>query len=139
MKSTMLAACAALMLALAPAGAAEPEGAEAARAVIQSQLDAFDREAVDEAYEYAAPTIQRMFPTPGIFGEMVQRGYPMVWDPADTEFLDAEPRGDGSLIQRLRLVDKAGRPFIAEYRMEMIDGEWRIAGVQIVEDRSIGA
>ena len=122
----------------ASAEAEEPSGAEAARAVIQSQLDAFQSEAVGTAYTFAAPNIQRMFPTPEVFGRMVRNGYPMVWDPAETDFLSAEPRGDG-IVQRLRIVDQAGVPYIAEYIMREVDGEWRIAGVQIKKDDSYGA
>jgi len=132
---TLAAACV-LSCALAlPAKADDPAGGDAARAVIQSQLDAFASESVDEAYEYAAPNIRRMFPTPGIFGRMVRRGYPMVWDRTDTEFLGAKKLGDG-IVQRLRLVDGKGQPYIAEYMMILVDGEWRIAGVSITKDES---
>lgn len=125
------------MLGFGAVHANELSGAEAARAVIQSQLEAFQRQAVDDAYQYAAPNIRRIFPTPDVFGRMVKNGYPMVWDPAETEFLDAEPRGD-AIVQRLRFVDRKGRPYLAEYMMLMVDGEWRIAGVEIKEDRSYG-
>jgi len=132
---TLATACA-LTLALAfPALADDPGGAEDARAIIQSQLDAFEAESVDEAYEYAAPNIRRMYPTPGIFGQMVKRGYPMVWDRADMEFLEARKLGDG-IVQRLRLIDGKGQPYIAEYMMIMVDGAWRIAGVSITKDDS---
>jgi len=120
-----------------PARAEEPSGAEAARAVIQSQLDAFRSESVETAYDFAAPNIQRMFPTPEVFGRMVRNGYPMVWDPAETDFLTAEPRGD-TIVQRLRIVDQGGVPYIAEYIMRQVGGEWRIAGVQIKKDDSYG-
>ena len=118
--------------------AEEPPGAEEARAVIQSQLSAFEDEAVDTAYGFAAPNIQRIFPTPEVFGRMVRNGYPMVWNPSETSFLDAEQRGD-TIVQSLRIVDQAGSSFIAEYQMVMIDGEWRISGVQIKKDDSYGA
>lgn len=130
----------ALMFAVALTGKAyaeEPKGADAARAVIQSQLDAFQDEAVDTAYEFAAPNIKRMFPTPEVFGRMVRNGYPMVWDPAQTDFLDAFPRGP-MIVQRLRLVDQAGVPYIAEYALLQVEGEWRIAGVEIKKDDSYG-
>jgi hypothetical protein len=78
-----------------------------------------------------------MFPTPGVFGSMVKRGYPMVWNPADAEFLDAKPMGDG-IVQRLRFVDQQGRAHIGEYMMVQVDGEWRIAGVKITRDESLG-
>jgi len=125
-------------LALAGNGYAdEPDGAEAARTVIQSQLDAFGEESVGTAYSFAAPNVQRIFPSPDAFGRMVRNGYPMVWNPADTDFLDAVPRGD-MIVQRLRVIDQAGVPYIAEYIMIEIDGEWRIAGVDIKKDNSYG-
>jgi hypothetical protein len=105
--------------------------------VIQSQLDAFSAESAADAYAFAAPNIQRIFPTPEAFGRMVQRGYPMVWDPADAEFLDAKPRGNG-IVQRLRFIDQKGRAHIAEYMMVKVDGDWRIAGVSITRDDSFG-
>jgi len=134
---TLATACALSLALVFPAMADDPAGAEDARAVIQSQLDAFEAEAVEEAYELAAPNIRRMFPTPQVFGSMVKRGYPMVWDPADSEFLDARPEGSG-IVQRLRFVDRKGQPYIAEYTMAKVDGEWRIAGVRITPDQSFG-
>lgn len=132
---TVFAFC---MLYAAIARAAEPDGAQSARDVIQLQLDAFQEESVESAYRFAAPNIQRLFPTPEVFGRMVRNGYPMVWDPSDTAFLEAFPRGD-MIVQRLRLVDQAGVPYIAEYAMLLVDGEWRIAGVEIKKDDSFGA
>lgn len=135
----MLACALAIAVAFSGAGrAGEPAGAEDARAVIQSKLDAFQAEQVETAYDFAAPNIRRIFPTPDRFGNMVKNGYPMVWDPAETSFLDAAPRGD-AIVQRLRIIDKAGRAYIAEYTLQLIDGAWRIAGVQIEEDNSYGA
>ncbi len=136
--NSIFAASFCLALSLLPAAAEEPEGAQAARSVIQSQLDAFRDEAIARAYTFAAPNIKRIFPTPDVFGRMVRNGYPMVWNPSDIEFLDAAPRGD-VIIQRLRIVDQAGVPFIAEYAMRNVDGVWRIAGVEILKDNSFGA
>ena len=123
---------------LGPVHAEEPAGSDAARAIVQSQLDAFQDEAVDQAYDFAAPNIRRMFPTPEVFGRMVREGYPMVWNPADVEFLQAFPRG-AMIVQRLRIVDQKGVPYIAEYALMKVDGEWRIAGVEIKKDNSYGA
>lgn len=123
---------------ITPATAEEPSGADDARSVIQLQLEAFQDEAVATAYEFAAPNIRRIFPTPEGFGKMVRNAYPMVWDPAQTEFLQAEKRGS-MIVQRLRLVDQKGVPYIAEYAMLMVEGAWRIAGVEIKKDTSYGA
>ena len=134
----LCAAAVLIGLSLGPAWADEPVGSNAARSVIQSQLDAFDEGAVSDAYRFAAPNIQRLFPTPEVFGKMVQGGYPMIWDPSQVEFLDALSRG-AMIVQRLRVVDQAGVPYIAEYAMLEVEGEWRIAGVEIVRDDSFGA
>lgn len=132
--------CAAAMLCLAfagPAFADDPVGAEDARATIQSQLDAFQAEAVEDAYQFAAPNIQQLFPTPRVFGQMVKRGYPMVWNPRTAEFLGAKKRGE-SIVQRLRFIDQNGGSHIAEYIMVLVDSEWRIAGVSITRDTTFG-
>lgn len=136
---TRILGAAVVTLALAGNGYAdEPDGAQAARAVIQSQLDAFGEKSVETAYGFAAPNVQRIFPSPEVFGRMVRNGYPMVWNPSDVDFLEAVPLGP-NIVQRLRVVDQAGVPYIAEYMMVEIDGEWRIAGVEIKKDNSYGA
>ena len=134
---TLAVACLIAASLAMPAHAEELDGAADARAVIQSQLDAFGAESAEGAYEFAAPNIRSMFPSAKVFGMMVKRGYPMVWDPADTEFLDAKKRGNG-IVQRLRVIDQKGRAHIAEYMMVQVDGEWRIAGVSITRDESFG-
>jgi len=136
---TLATACALSFCLAMPAHADDPDAAAAvaARDVIQSQLDAFEADSAKDAYEFAAPNIRRMFPTAQIFGRMVRQGYPMVWDPADTEFLDAKQDGD-RIVQRLRLIDRQGQPYIAVYMMMQVDGVWRIAGVSITRDDSFG-
>ena len=134
---TLALACSLSLTLALSAHADNPSGADDARAVIQSQLDAFEAKSPEDAYEFAAPNVRRIFPTPQVFGSMVKRGYPMVWNPSDTEFLDARTMGEG-LVQRLRIVDRAGQPYIAEYMMVMVDGDWRIAGVSITRDESFG-
>lgn len=134
---TLAAACLIVASFAMPAHADDAEGVAEARAVIQSQLDAFVAESAEDAYEFAAPNIRSMFPSAKVFGQMVKRGYPMVWSPADTEFLDAKKRGNG-IVQRLRVIDRKGRAHIAEYMMVQVDGEWRIAGVSITRDMTFG-
>ena len=53
---------------------------------IASQLDAFLKDDFARAFEYASPSIKRMFRNSDNFGMMVQRGYPMVWRPANRDF-----------------------------------------------------
>lgn len=124
----------ALALMGSPAAHAQDGGADAARAVISEQLEAFSRDDWAEAFTFASPNIKRIFETPERFGQMVRGGYPMVWRPSTVEFVETigePPR----LLQRVLLTDAEGRLWIARYEMiQMEDGSWRINGVQVEEE-----
>ena len=57
--------------------------------VIENQIAAFKNDDFAQAFSYASPSIKSMFGTAENFGVMVQRGYPMVWRPADVQFMDS--------------------------------------------------
>lgn len=121
----------ACVLALTLSGWVGPAKAdEAARQVISDQLDAFQQDDFETAFTYASPMIKRLFGNSQNFGNMVRNGYPMVWRPAEVEFLEAEPQGEG-LRQNVLIRDSEGVYFELEY--EMIPGEdgWKINGVQV--------
>jgi hypothetical protein len=105
---------------------------------IQSQMDAFLKDDVVTAFTFASPNIRNMFQTPENFGRMVQQGYPMVWRPEDVTFGDLRSIA-GGLYQTVIVKDAAGNLHHLDYRMEMIDGEWRIAGVQILQAPEVTA
>jgi hypothetical protein len=119
---------AALMLAAAPV--AQAGEAEDIQAVIQRQLEAFQRDDWSEAFTFASPMIRGMFGTPERFGGMVRGGYPMVWRPSRVEIgpLEQTPRGP---VQLMYLEDSAGVLHVAAYEMILVDGAWRINGVRI--------
>lgn len=100
------------------------------RAVISAQIEAFEIDDFEQAFSYASPTIRQVFRTPENFGVMVQRGFPMVWRPADVRFLDLENR-DGALWQDVMVRDAAGDVFILEYEMIELEAGWKINGVRI--------
>lgn len=102
----------------------------AMEAVIAEQIEAFKVDDFDRAFTFASPTIQGMFGTSENFGMMVRQGYPMVWRPADVQFLQAETR-DGALWQDVMIRDAQGRTHILGY--QMIEGEdgWKINAVQL--------
>jgi hypothetical protein len=99
---------------------------------IQGQIDAFLQDDFGSAFTFAAPNIRNMFRTPENFGTMVQQGYPMVWRPESVAFGDLRSIS-GGLYQTVILTDAAGNLHYLDYRMLMIDGQWRIAGVQILQ------
>ncbi|MFY9241073.1 MAG: DUF4864 domain-containing protein [Roseovarius sp.] len=100
------------------------------RAVISAQIEAFEIDDFEQAFSYASPTIRQVFRTPENFGVMVQRGFSMVWRPADVRFLDLENR-DGALWQDVMVRDAAGDVFILEYEMIKLEAGWKINGVRI--------
>jgi hypothetical protein len=119
-----------LLAVLAIVWPARADPAAESRAAIERQLDAMAAGDFDGAYAIASPGVQAAFPSVEIFEHMVRNGYPMVVAPRARTFLGAEQRG-GVLVQRLRLVDRAGQGWVARYFMQEIDGVWRIAGVEI--------
>lgn len=105
--------------------------------VIGSQLEAFNARDVEAAWQYASPMIQRIFRTPGNFGMMVQRGYPMVWTNRDAEYLELRDLG-AVKVQRVLIKDVEGVPYVLEYEMLKIGPDWRIGGVSILPAPEVG-
>ena len=133
MRSTLLAAAALAVLA-APLRADET----AIRGVIDDQIAAFRQSDVEGAFGYASPSIQGLFGSPSNFGRMVEQGYPMVWRPAEVEYLRADPRGPG-WDQDVLITDGAGRLHVLRYSMVETATGWRIDGVRILDAPEVGA
>ncbi len=127
MKQIIFAICTAAALSLAPAARAQ-EGP--IRAVIEAQIEAFEADDFETAFNFASPTIQGMFGTAQNFGAMVKGGYPMVWRPDTLRFLALEERG-GLLFQDVMVRDEAGALHILEYQMQQGEDGWLINGVSI--------
>ncbi|MEO1018199.1 MAG: DUF4864 domain-containing protein [Pseudomonadota bacterium] len=120
-----------LLGVLFAAGAARADNASdqaAIVAVIQSQLDAFQRDDGAAAFSHAAPGIRARFGSADNFMAMVRGGYSSVYRPQSVEFLDLITY-QGVPAQRVLFVGPDGEPVIAIYPMEQqADGSWRIAG-----------
>ncbi|MEM8539023.1 MAG: DUF4864 domain-containing protein [Pseudomonadota bacterium] len=106
--------------------------------VIGSQLQAFNDRDIDEAWQYASPNIKRLFGNPGNFGNMVQQGYPMVWDNAEVRFLELRDVR-GNLWQKIMLRDANGALHILDYQMIETAQGWQINGVQLLPSPDVGA
>ncbi|OAN71184.1 hypothetical protein A8B78_20340 [Jannaschia sp. EhC01] len=107
-------------------------------AVIGSQFNAFRAEDVIDAWQYASPNIQGLFGDPQNFGRMVQQAYPMVWNPAEVDFIDLQTFG-AIIVQRVEVVDQAGNLHYLGYAMIETEDGWRINGVQVLQAPSLGA
>ena len=109
------------------------EERNAIRAVVQAQLDAFQRDDGAAAFGYASPSIRAMFRSPERFMAMVREGYAPVYRPRQVEFRDVV-QWRGRITQRVRLIGPDGVPVIANYLMErQDDGSWRIDGCILEE------
>ena len=117
----------ACLLLAAPQARAEPPKA-GIRAVIEDQIAAFRAGALDRAFAHASPDIRAKFGDAETFGRMVRSGYPMIWRPAGWEWAGLAREG-GAWMQTVVIRDGSGRFHEADYRMEMVDGDWRIDGV----------
>ncbi|MFM2355317.1 MAG: hypothetical protein RLZZ528_1053, partial [Pseudomonadota bacterium] len=93
----------ALLLSVAPLRAEEAANTEI-QGVIQSQIEAFLAKDEGLAFSFATPMIKGMFGSPAVFGDMVRRGYPMIWAPSDVEYLGLRAEG-GRTLQRVLVRD----------------------------------
>lgn len=126
----------ALLIAFATSGACAAaeipdRDAQAIRAVITAQLDAFAQDDAARAFSYATSGIRAQFGSADAFIAMVRTTYPVVYRNRSVQFESARSI-DGEIIQPVRLTDIEGRAWLALYPMRRdADGSWRINGCQL--------
>ena len=124
-----------LLVALLLSFAVPAAGADvsAAQNVIRSQEQAFARGDAAAAYSHAAPVIQQIFQHAEIFMQMVQQGYAPVFRHQSFEFGEARVV-DGSVAQRVNIVDEKGEAWEALYTLEQQpDGSLKITGCSLLK------
>ncbi len=120
-----------LLTLAAPARAADDVAA--AQGVIRSQVEAFSRDDAAAAYSYAAPAIQEIFPQADIFMSMVRNSYAPVYRHKSFDFGEARV-ADGTIVQRIHIVDADGIPWEALYTLELQpDGSIKITGCVLLK------
>lgn len=126
---SLIGVTASLVLWWTPVHAQTAEQAAAFEQVIRAQVDAFKRDAWDQAFSYASPGIRQIFGTSERFRAMVLSGYEAVARPQVFEFEDATEI-NGRLTQPAYVVGPDGLSVRAYYVMEQQpDGSWKIDGV----------
>tara|TARA_B110000503_G_C6968993_1_gene338408 strand:- start:68 stop:598 length:531 start_codon:yes stop_codon:yes gene_type:complete len=105
---------------------------EDVQATIKGQFLAFLEGDVNRAFTYASSSIRSMFGTPENFGEMVQRGFPMVWRPAGVKFLEHKETPQGR-TQDVQIFDAAGTAHYLRYFVTPTPSGWKISGVQMLD------
>ena len=112
----------------------------AAQSAIESQIRAFLADDEAAAYDIAAPSIKRIFPTLEQFMAMVKGGYQPVWKPRNFAFGKSREPAPGSILQQVLLVGPDGKDYDAIYTLELQpDGAYRITGVSLRRATSLGA
>ncbi len=129
-----LAAFSLVVLLSAPVSAydrnVDPATAEAIKDVINSQLDAFQRDDAKAAFAHASPAIQHMFGNAENFIAMVRQGYQAVYRPRYVEFSHLARVESNRFVQHVVLEGPDGVMIMAVYRMlRDRKGTWRINGV----------
>ena len=105
---------------------------------INRQIEAFRADDFARAFSFATPRLQELFQTPQNFQRMVTQGYPMVWRPAEVDYLELQERG-GDWWQKVQIIDRQGQRHILLYRMQQTAEGWRIGGVQILDAPDVTA
>ncbi|MGM0768304.1 MAG: DUF4864 domain-containing protein [Pseudomonadota bacterium] len=108
---------------------ADDQGA-AIRDTILQQIEAFANDDDEAAWRIASDGIKRRFGSSEVFLNMVKHAYPAVHRASTIEFVRRVPHDDFE-IQVVRLEGPDGKRWDAYYRMVLIDGLWKIAGVQV--------
>ncbi len=143
-RTSWIVALAWVLLALPAVGAAsqEPEAPaeqQAIRKVIQSQIEAFQRDDAEAAFALASLGIQERFGTAENFLAVVRMGYEPVYRPRHFRFLELV-RADGQFVQKVIVIGPDGLAVMAVYPMvRMKDGAWRTDGCYLVPLASKGA
>ncbi|WP_316181724.1 MULTISPECIES: DUF4864 domain-containing protein [unclassified Bradyrhizobium] len=105
----------------------------AAQSVIRAQEQALARDDGAAAYAQAAPEVQALFPSVEIFMAMVKSGYPPVYRHRSFEFGAAQVE-DGSIAQRVHIVDAEGEAWEALYTLQtQPDGSLKITGCSLLK------
>ena len=127
----------AVIFSLGFCGAVVAENSDVS-AAIEAQIEALEQDDFATAFTYASPSIRQIFRTPENFGTMVQRGYPMVWRPAQVEFLNQRIEA-GSLVQTVQITDRKGVVHTLDYLMAETAQGWKINGVRLLDSNALAA
>jgi len=106
----------------------EPRDWDAIRAVVVSQLEAFNRGDAAGAFSLAAPSVRKHYRSAREFMHRVRADYSPMYRPRSVTLLDHFLVA-GQPVQPLRVVTKRNDVLTAYYVMQhQRDGSWKIAG-----------
>ena len=99
--------------------------------VIRSQIEAFSNDDMEAAFEFASPSIKSIFGNYIRFGSMVRQGYPMVFRQKNLTFKETKSKNSVA-FQNVLIEDLSGDLHLLRYRLILLKGIWKIAGVEFL-------
>ena len=99
--------------------------------VIRSQIEAFSNDDMEAAFEFASPSIKSIFGNYMRFGSMVRQGYPMVFRQKNLTFKETKSNNSVA-FQNVLIEDLSGDLHLLRYRLILLNGNWKIAGVEFL-------
>lgn len=131
----LLAVMAGFVHAAKPAATLPAGEWKAIRAVIASQLQAFQDDDGARAFSHATPEVRKQFGTAEVFLEMVKSSYYPLYRPRSTQFLEPAVI-EGQVVQPLQVVAEDGAVLVALYTMiKGRDKVWKISSCQIAPSK----
>ena len=107
-----------------------PAANDAFKAIITQQLQAIANDDGASAYAEAAPNVQKIFPSPEVFMNMVRGGYPQIYHNKQSSFGDSGTDAAGRPFQKVDILSLDGVRYEGIYFTErQPDGAWKISGV----------
>jgi hypothetical protein len=102
------------------------------RQVIQSQLDAFQRDDGEASYALAAPSVKERFPTPEAFNKMVRDNYSPIYNLREVKFLTPSI-AQGRILQGIQFLSDENQLLLAVFTMErQQDKSWKIKACNLM-------
>lgn len=102
------------------------------RQVIQSQLDAFQRDDGEASYALAAPSVKERFPTPEAFNKMVRDNYSPIYNLREVKFLTPSI-AQGRILQGIQFLSDENQLLLAVFTMErQQDKSWKVKACNLM-------
>ena len=99
--------------------------------VIRSQIEAFSKDDMKAAFQFASPSIKSIFGNYIRFGSMVRQGYPMVFRQKNLTFKETKSNKSVA-FQNVLFEDLSGDLHLLRYRLIFLENNWKIAGVEFL-------
>ena len=99
--------------------------------VIRSQIEAFNKDDMKAAFQFASPSIKSIFGNYIRFGSMVRQGYPMVFRQKNLTFKETKSNNSVA-FQNVLIEDLSGDLHLLRYRLIFLENNWKIAGVEFL-------